>query len=422
MNSCNHFQNMLDAYLEGSLSDEENLFMEGHDISCKHCHKELLFRQSVYDTLHTLPKLPVSPDFTANLNARLDAIDAGNFVQDQRPHPTIRRFPLVYHWKKYSAVAACLVLAVLVRIDMGNIIDKTNRTPDLVDDYMLSDSIIPNDTETSDDTSRSVSGFQNNPVSQRTEDIGAENTAVPSTAPTTAQDKPQTHQASRSTTKPSAAASSNLTKATAAPRRSAAPVQSGTAATAKPTEQVSASPAENTISEAPPVSSAAPQSDSSGHNPEVQDTGIMLAEANADTQTSELPSSMFITPVSGDDEVSPPSADQETASPQRTMGSTVSKSGDFTMVNELEGHTVAGVNMSSAMNSFVIVPSKSETQVKEILSKYLAAADSSGNTDYFLTPTGYQSFIDDLKENNIDFKCTFDFPGNAPVLVKLIVT
>lgn len=101
---CEEFGKMLDNYEH--LTDEEKLSLNEHAAQCAHCREELDFMLRMLDQLNTLPAIEVPADFSDKLNKRLD-LERG--VGFGRMLSSVRR-----NYRRYSTVAACLMLAVII--------------------------------------------------------------------------------------------------------------------------------------------------------------------------------------------------------------------------------------------------------------------------------------------------------------------
>ncbi len=115
--TCEKFAEMLDNY--ESLSDEERALMSEHAAQCEECGHELDFMRSVINSVRTLPELKVPDDFLEKLNARIDAegltAKRGGIVGHMR-----------YNWQKYSAAAACLLIAAVIGANYDMLTDRMN--------------------------------------------------------------------------------------------------------------------------------------------------------------------------------------------------------------------------------------------------------------------------------------------------------
>ena len=119
--TCEKFAEMLDNY--ESLTDEEKALMSEHASQCETCRQELDFMLSMINAVRTLPEMKVPDDFLENLNKRIDA----------EIKPSKRRTivgHIRYNWQKYSAAAACLVLAAVIGANYDTLIKNMNGGDD----------------------------------------------------------------------------------------------------------------------------------------------------------------------------------------------------------------------------------------------------------------------------------------------------
>lgn len=118
--NCEKFGNMLDNY--ENLTDEEKLSMNEHAARCAHCRVELDFMLAIIAQLNALPEIDVPSDFSAKLNERLELekpVGFGGFINSVRNN-----------YKRYSTIAACLVLAVMIGANMTSLMDKMEPETD----------------------------------------------------------------------------------------------------------------------------------------------------------------------------------------------------------------------------------------------------------------------------------------------------
>lgn len=114
--TCEEFNRMLDNY--ESLTAQEKLLMNEHAGECEKCRDELDFMLKIIKQLNTLPKMTAPDDFMDRLNERISAED----FEERR----LRRMMnmLRRNYKRYSTVAACLVLAVIVGVNGKHLINN----------------------------------------------------------------------------------------------------------------------------------------------------------------------------------------------------------------------------------------------------------------------------------------------------------
>lgn len=104
--TCDEFGKMLDNY--ENLTEDEKLSLNEHASQCVHCREELDFMLAMIAQLNALPKIEVPSDFGAKLKKRLklSGAEAPGF---NRVLVLVRE-----NYRRYSTVAACLVLAVVL--------------------------------------------------------------------------------------------------------------------------------------------------------------------------------------------------------------------------------------------------------------------------------------------------------------------
>ncbi|MCC8169009.1 MAG: zf-HC2 domain-containing protein [Oscillospiraceae bacterium] len=107
--TCEEFNQMLDDY--ENLTEEEKASLNEHAAQCESCSDELDFMLSVISQLNALPRIQPPPDFRDKLNERIrlensSAGRIGGMLNSIR-----------VNYRRYSTVAACLVLAVIVGLN-----------------------------------------------------------------------------------------------------------------------------------------------------------------------------------------------------------------------------------------------------------------------------------------------------------------
>ena len=132
MSDCDRFNKILDSMPYGNISEEDRSFLNSHAEICEKCSEELAFVSNIEKTLHTMPKLEVPDDFMSSLNKKLDLeekIKKSSFDIENRK--------IFGSWKKYSALTACLLLAVLAKVDVWDV-----SSPDNVDEPVVGYSVM----------------------------------------------------------------------------------------------------------------------------------------------------------------------------------------------------------------------------------------------------------------------------------------
>ncbi len=116
MSDCEFYRELIDKNLEGECSAEEMLLLNEHLKECPACKEEARFAFNVQNTLRSLPKMEAPDNFLMSLNEKIDCLD--------NTKPEIKFNRVLTSWKKYSALTACLLLAVLVKINVWDIPDS----------------------------------------------------------------------------------------------------------------------------------------------------------------------------------------------------------------------------------------------------------------------------------------------------------
>lgn len=112
MIDCEQFLENIDKYLDHDLPETDMAQMEAHLRHCEACAQELRFAESIRQSLNNLPPITVPEDFKAKLYEK---------IEQEKQAPVKKPFYLT--WKPYSALAACLLLFALVKV---NIWDETD--------------------------------------------------------------------------------------------------------------------------------------------------------------------------------------------------------------------------------------------------------------------------------------------------------
>lgn len=129
MSDCEFYRELIEQNLLDECSEEEMLILNEHLKECVSCKEEAKFAFNVQNTLRSLPKAQVPDNFLMSLNEKLDLEDS---IKTRTPDIRYNRF--VNSWKKYSALTACLLLAVLVKINVWNIPDVVKTDDASIDE------------------------------------------------------------------------------------------------------------------------------------------------------------------------------------------------------------------------------------------------------------------------------------------------
>ena len=128
--TCSEFQSLLDEY--ASLSDEQKLNMTLHTAKCESCRNDLDFMLSVINVTKNLPPIKAPDNFISELNKRIDLEE----IKQKRKLAVIRTY--MTEWKRYGAVAACLLLAVVVGFNGKSLVsDMTNNGNGIITEEVI---------------------------------------------------------------------------------------------------------------------------------------------------------------------------------------------------------------------------------------------------------------------------------------------
>ena len=101
MKDCEKFDSMIEEYLDGALSDEENKQFTEHISSCERCAESLENAKKMHEALSGIGyALEVPHDFCDNLHSKIEQLP--------------KRRSIYTYTRRIGAIAACVVLAVVV--------------------------------------------------------------------------------------------------------------------------------------------------------------------------------------------------------------------------------------------------------------------------------------------------------------------
>lgn len=109
MLTCDACRAHLNDYVYGEASFYLKAQIEEHLASCPACREEAAFLRQIRDTLSDMPKIEVDAGFKAALNQRLDQLEQAAPVKKRKFYKD---------WCAYSALAACVVLAVVLQTNV----------------------------------------------------------------------------------------------------------------------------------------------------------------------------------------------------------------------------------------------------------------------------------------------------------------
>lgn len=121
MQSCEYWQERIEAYLDGGLADDEKQNFLTHISSCSECREALELAKAVRSALTELPAIDVPDDFCDKLHEKLK--------KEQE-----KRRAVITYSRRCAMLAACVVIAVAVNAgNLQDYFDKSNNEPALPD-------------------------------------------------------------------------------------------------------------------------------------------------------------------------------------------------------------------------------------------------------------------------------------------------
>lgn len=109
---CDEVRNQLSLYIDGEIEEEEKELIEEHLENCPECKKELEEYKKLIQMLNELPNEEPPEGYCKRLHKKLKEEAESNITNiTEMPIQTTKR---KFGWKKYSSIAAALVLVMLV--------------------------------------------------------------------------------------------------------------------------------------------------------------------------------------------------------------------------------------------------------------------------------------------------------------------
>lgn len=117
MKNCENFQEMMSLHLDAELDKQETEKLLKHFEECEQCKEEYLMLKSVKESLNETEFLPLPDGYHEELMEKINA--------EKVKHVDFKK---VNRWKKYSAVAAALLVVVAVGALGGQVANQNNNT------------------------------------------------------------------------------------------------------------------------------------------------------------------------------------------------------------------------------------------------------------------------------------------------------
>lgn len=122
--NCEQFHKYKYEYVYDEISFFVKAQLDEHIASCPKCREEVELLTKIRDTLYSMPQVEVDESFKAGIYEKLDAMAAAE-AEEKKSKKKKRSF--LRDWRTYSALAACLVLAVVVQSRVGDFYRNTSN-------------------------------------------------------------------------------------------------------------------------------------------------------------------------------------------------------------------------------------------------------------------------------------------------------
>lgn len=106
---CSSFSDNLYDYIDGNLPKEMQQEMNEHCASCPACKELVELEKKIHQSLQGLPQPKIPKDFAESINQRINI--------NERKHKIFLLQRIVRNPVMYSAIAACILLAVVLQLD-----------------------------------------------------------------------------------------------------------------------------------------------------------------------------------------------------------------------------------------------------------------------------------------------------------------
>ncbi len=108
MRTCEEYEALVSAFIDGALTAEEREMLMEHMASCPACQQYFDDQIAIHDALTDL-EAEVPEDFTEKVMAKV-RLTAQNWPEPEKPGKRVIAFP---RWRQWAALAACCVVAAL---------------------------------------------------------------------------------------------------------------------------------------------------------------------------------------------------------------------------------------------------------------------------------------------------------------------
>jgi len=413
------FEN-IDMYVyEECDSEQMKLFFE-HIKTCKKCAEEYELACSVKDAMSSMQLLTPPADFSKLVNERLD-----REISTERK----RRF-MKPGYRKYSAVAACLVLAAVLGIDGVNLVDKTT----VDENRLIYEKSLPESSAQSDESTPKPSAAPTEEIQEQIIPAAPEATKAPeieSSAPVVSktENRPASNPKKTEKSEPAKAEtpveevfeipSQMQAEATVVQYYDYEQMSQPIYPQSVVTEQVT-SPVQETqlVSPEPVVVSGIKIDPAENGIPSYMDPReqvVLASTVEREYQTSGF--RIEDLPTKERD------LSKEFALLENNKGAIITTPANLASLEGVEIKEIKdnrkSVQEYGIGSGSIFISAKDKDAVNEIISKYIA--DEEGNY-YFFTGENYKTFINEIQNSGIEYKQTLVSENGTNVAFRLIIS
>lgn len=371
MFGCEDIFDKTDEYLDGGLSEVEYALFEEHLAVCEECRKNVEFAKKLNSVMSGMPSVEPPADFLQQLHSKIES--EGKTVRFYRK------------WQPYGALAACVLLAVVIRT---NAVRNLNETSDYLQYASPTPTGYSQNTKTAED-SASVNGAA--------QSVTEENTVVSDAA-----------LAEEKTAVVADEKTENDVSAVKPEKRSES--------TQPPVKAVQRETADNAVKESVPQQSSAPTVQ---YSEEQRDNGIAADYGSAVTSVPDADiSADTVTPTDNNDANENSAPMVYSAVPQVSSAAAPQQSENAENVPEKKkssgggGSSSGGSIMAASLGASVsanIIDAVHKDEVLKIVSEL--GIKRNGN-EYTASVNAYKQFVEKLSEKGISFDGICTYEGN----------
>ena len=110
MRTCEEYEALISAFIDGELAEEERGALMEHMASCPACQQYFDDQIAIHDALESLEAPPAPAGFAERVMSRVRDMEQERPEQPAKAEKKTIRFP---HWRRWAALAACCAVAAL---------------------------------------------------------------------------------------------------------------------------------------------------------------------------------------------------------------------------------------------------------------------------------------------------------------------